>query len=190
MSPDYQGYHQQLLTATALYQESEKPELEKIEACFKCSLDYWNKVKQLVKEFGFRTTGEEIHFFKKIKPLFTARIEYYTQRYHALLFMPVNDEEELRRFWEWEMRKIERFKENNEEFCRYMREGATDKDTEYFLRSADNTPPLLHGRVHDLDPETATSHDYLVTMIAAYELYNRFIQEKIKGLGGYFFLTK
>jgi len=190
MSPDYQEYYQQLLRATALYQESEKPELEKIEACFKCSLDYWSKVKQGVKEFGFRTPGEEIHFFKKIKPLFTAYIEYFTQLYHALLFMPVNDDLELRRFWKWEMRKIERFQENNAAFCRYMQEGATDKDTEYFLRSAENTAPFHHGRVHDLDPETATSHDYLVTMIAAYELYERFIQEKIKGLGGYFFFTK
>jgi hypothetical protein len=190
MSPNYLEYHQHLLTATILYQESEKPELEKIEACFKCSLDYWTKVKLGVKEFGFRTTEEEIHFFKKIKPLFTAPIEYYTQRYHALLFMPVNDEGEVRRFWKWEMRKIARFQENNEEFCRYMREGATDKDTGYFLRSADNPAPLFHGRVHDLDTETATSHDYLVTMIAAYELYQPFILEKIKDLGGYFFLTK
>lgn len=189
MSPDYLQYYQQLLTATALYQESERPELEKIEACFKCSLDYWGQVKQLVKRRDFPSPVEEIHFFKKVKPLFTSLIEYYTHRYHAVLFMPVDDTQELKRFWKWEMRNIQRFYENNEEFWHYMQNGATDKDTEYFLRAANNTPPLQHGRVHDLDPETATSHDYLVTMIAAYELYNNFIQGEIRRLGGYFFFN-
>lgn len=190
MSPDYQNYHQQLLTATSLCQDSGKPDMEKIEACFKCSLDYWARIKQLVKKHDFPTAEEEIYFFKKVKPLFTARIEYYTHRYHALLFMPVNDLQDLRRFWKWELRKIERFYENNEAFCRYMREGASDKDNEYFVRAANHAAPLLQGRLHDLDPETATSHDYLVTMIAAYELYGGFVQEEIRNLGGYFFLTK
>lgn len=75
-------------------------------------------------------------------------------------------------------------------FCRYMWEGATDKDSEYFLRSANNSAPVLQGKVHDLDPAAATSHDYLVTMMVAYELYEVFIQEEIGKLGGYFFLTK
>jgi RteC protein len=190
MSPDYQEYHHQLLTATSLFQDSGRSDMEKIEACFKCSLDYWGKIKQLVKKHAFQTPEEEIHFFKKVKPLFTARIEYYTHRYHALLFMPVNDAPELGRFWKWELRKIERFYENNEAFCRYIRQGDSDRDREYFIRSANATAPLLQGRVHDLDPETATSHDYLVTMMAAYELYEGFVQEEIRNLGGYFFLTK
>ena len=190
MSPDYQEYHHQLLTETSLCQDSGKSDMEKIEACFKCSLDYWGTIKQLVKTHTFQTPEEEIYFFKKVKPLFTARIEYYTHRYHALLFMPVNDALELRRFWKWELRKMERFYENNEDFCRYMRDGSSDKDSEYFLRASNPTAALLQGKVHDLDPETATSHDYLVTMIAAYELYEGFVQEEIRNLGGYFFLTK
>lgn len=190
MLQDYQEHYRQLLTATASWQESEMPELEKIETCFKCSLNYWSEVKQLVKMHGFQASGEEIHFFKRIKPLFTANIEYYTHRYHALLFMPSNDDLELRRFWEWEIRKIERFYENNREFCRYMREDATDKDAEYFTRTANHLPPLLNGRFYDLDPETATSHDYLVAAIVAYELYEQFIRKEMRDLGGYFFLTK
>jgi hypothetical protein len=189
MMTDYLEYYQPLLAVLESHQAQGTPEISCIEACFKSSLDCWSKVQQLVKERGFQTAAEEIRFFKEIKPRFTGLIEYYTQRYHALLFMPVNDNIELGQFWRWEGRKIERFYENNEAFCRYMQEGATDKDEEYFLRDNKKGPALLHGRIHDLDPDTSTSHDYLVTMLSAYRLYERYINGEIKKLEGYFFLT-
>jgi len=190
MSQDYDVYYQQLLTALAACQEKSATETEKVEACFKCSLDYWGKIQKKVKNKEFQTPAEEIHFFKNIKPRFTAYIEYYTCHYHALLFMPTDDKLELVRFWKWEMRKTERFFESNEGFCRYMREGATERDEEYFLRTGNNGEQVMHGRIHDVDPGTATPADYLVTMIGAYGMYQTFIREEMKKLGGYFFLTK
>jgi hypothetical protein len=104
--------------------------------------------------------------------------------------MPTGDDQEMVRFWKWEMRKTEKFFESNEVFCRYMREGATDRDEELFLRAANNGAQVMHGRVHDVDPRTATPGDYLVTMMGAYEMYQAFIRNEMKKPGGYFFLTK
>jgi len=190
MLQNYDVYHEQMLTALTACEEKATSEMEKVESCFKCSLDHWGKIQKQVKNHDFQTLAEEIHFFKTIKPRFTSFIEYYTCRYHALLFMPTGDNLELVRFWKWEMRKTEKFFENNEVFCRYMREGATTKDEEYFLRASNNGVQVMHGRVHDVDPRTATPGDYLVTMISAYEMYQAFILEEMKKLGGYFFLTK
>ncbi len=39
-----------------------------------------------------------------------------------------------RRFWVWEQRKMEKFYESNEEFCRYIQTGDTSRDEDYFLR--------------------------------------------------------
>jgi len=190
MSLDYDAHHQQLLTALAICEENAASEMEKVETSFKCSLDHWGKIQRQVRKHEFQTPAEEIHFFKKIKPRFTSLIEYYTCRYHALLFMPAGDNLEVIRFWKWEMRKTEKFFENNESFCRYMREGATERDPAYFLRASNNGAQVMLGRVHDVDPRTATPGDRLVTMICAYEMYQVFIREEMEKLGGYFFLTK
>jgi hypothetical protein len=190
MSLDYDDHYQQLLAALAACQEKSTTEIEKVEGSFKCSLDHWGKIQKLIRAHDFPTSAEEIRFFKKIKPRFTAYIEFYTCRYHALLFMPSDDNLELVRFWKWEMRKTEKFFENNEDFCRYMQEDATGKDEDYFLRASNNGVQVMHGRIHDVDPQTATPGDYLVTTIGAYEMYQTFIRGEMKKLGGYFFLTK
>jgi len=192
MSPEYQAYYHQLLAAIALHRDTGDGEMEKVEACFKSSLESWSKVRKEVKSHDFTSTEEEVRFFKEIKPLFTSYIEYYTYCYHALLFMPAGNLLELKRFWKWEMRKIERFRENNREFCQYIRQGDTYKDTEYFLRSSNTLPGVrtLQGLVHDLDAEITTSHDYLVTMIGAYDLYEKHILAEIEKLGGTIFFCK
>src|SRR6186713_104273 len=135
MTRDYQEYHQELLNAIILCEESERSEMEAIEACFKCSLDIWGRLQKHIKQNTFASREEEIYFFKKVKPQFTAYIEYYTCRYHALLFRPAEDALELARFWRWELRKIEKFYETHKDFCCYVREGFTEKDDEYFLRA-------------------------------------------------------
>jgi hypothetical protein len=192
MSPEYQEYYQQLLATIESHQVSDYPEMEKIEACFKSSLDFWGTIRREVKKQDFGNTAEEIHFFKTVKPLFTSHIEYYTYCYHALLFLPDSDPMEQKRFWKWEMRKIERFRENNQEFCQYIRQGATHRDTEFFVRSSNITTRARkpQGLVHDLDEEMTTSHDHLLTIIGAYDLYEKHIQTKIEKPGGYIFFTK
>jgi hypothetical protein len=191
MSPEYQEYYHQLLATIRQQKESEKPEMEKVEGCFKASLECWGRIRTLVKQKGFEDIGEEILFFKEVKPLFTSHIEYYTNRYHALLFMPIHDARELHRFWEWEMRKIERFYENNREFCCYIRQGQTHKDAEYFLRGAQKPAIRIRlplGLIHDQDADLATSHDHLATMISAYNLYEQHIQTELGKLNSYIVL--
>jgi RteC protein len=182
MPPEYQEYYRQLLAAIDAHQGVARPEMEMIEACFKSSLDHWGRVYRQVRQQGFGTSAEEIGFFKAVKPGFTAWIEYYTYRYHVLLFRPSGNALEVQRFWKWERRKMERFYESNEEFCRYMKEGATNRDEEYFLRTScapsggRNCAPLMY----DLDSEMSSSMDHLATMIKAYELYEKYIQLNIQ----------
>ena len=184
MSPEYQEYYQQLLAAFRSHEDADITEMEVIEACFKSSLDYWGRICKLVKATGFAGEKDEIHFFKEVKPTFAAFIEYYTYRYHALLFAPVNNVTELGRFWRWEERKMQRFYETNHEFCSYMREGATCRDAEYFLRSS--LPPdkerISSDLIHDADSGLCSPKDPLVTIIKAYELYGRHIETTLAPL--------
>ncbi|HEY4108841.1 RteC domain-containing protein [Puia sp.] len=180
MLPEYQEYYQQLLAAFHSHQATSRTEMEMIEVCFKSSLDHWGKVCRQVKAGGFGDIHEEIRFFREVKPSFASYIEYYTFRYHALLFAPVNDPLELARFWRWEQRKMQRFHEENREFCRYIQEGDTRHDAEYFRKTTDPCGSRHSaGLIHDLDIELVSPKDPLVTIMKAYELYSEYINQKL-----------
>ena len=184
MSPEYQEYYQQLLAAFRSHEDVHTAQVEVIEACFKSSLDYWGRVCRLTKAQGFAEEKDEICFFKEVKPAFSAFIEYYTYRYHALLFAPVNNAQELGRFWRWEEKKIQRFYEANQEFCCYMREGATHRDDEYFLRAS--LPPAKERAsddlIHDGEFGLLSPKDPLVTIMKAYELYGQYMETAVAPL--------
>ena len=164
MSPEYQEYYQQLLTAFHSHNATDRTEMERIEACFKSSLDHWSRVN-LHAQKGFSGESSEIQFFKEVKPLFTGYIEYYTYRYHAVLFQPEEDMFEQKRFWKMEEKKIQRFYENNREFCVYMKSGDTSRDKEYFLRVEDQ--PLESPK------------DHVATLLMSFQLYENYIHSSI-----------
>ena len=177
MSPDYLDHYQQLERAIAGHQGSGLAEMQTVELCFKTSLEYWRKVHRQANQQGFRTVEEEISFFKDVKPSFGARIEFYTYRYHALLFIPAADKLEIERFWKWEQRKIEKFYESNEEFCRYIQAGDTSRDEDYFLRISDLPSGKRQAGYpgYDAGEELSSPMDHLMTTIKAYELYDQYI---------------
>lgn len=181
MSPEYHHYYQALLAAIHFHENEGKTEIEMIEACFKASLDAWGKIGKLARESSFRDESDEIRFFKEVKPTFGASLEYYTYRYHALLFTPLGDQSELRRFWRWEEKKMQRFFDENQEFRTYMRNGDTRRDKEYFVRY----PAAFDGNrpnrdlIHELETDLLSPKDHLVTIIKAYERYAKFIETKL-----------
>src|SRR5580658_575699 len=113
MLPEYQENYQVLLAVFHSHENEYKAEVEMVEACFRASLDSWSKMGKLARKIGFRDESEEIMFFKVVKPSFGACLEYYTYRYHALLFSPAGDPAGMRRFWRWEEKKMQRFFDDN-----------------------------------------------------------------------------
>jgi len=104
MSQDYDVYYQQLLAALAACQEKSATEVEKVEACFKCSLDYWGKIKKRWKTRSFKLLQKRYTSLKISNSIY---------RLHRILYLPLpcpalhatDDKLELVRFWKWEMRK-------------------------------------------------------------------------------------
>lgn len=181
LSTEYLEQYELLLRVLVTHQEAGLSETGVVEASFKSSLEHWRRVYRRAIDQGFGSVAEEIRFFKEVKPAFVARIEYYTYRYHALLFVPAGSEKEIRQFWERELRKIEKFYEANKDFCRYIQQGDTARDEEYFLRAAGRSPEERAGEdpVYDPDSELTSSGDRLVTRFRAYELYGKYIYERI-----------
>jgi hypothetical protein len=154
---------------------SDLNEKEKMEACFRCGIGHWNQLKEKIKLEGFESDEQEIHFFKNIKPRFTGEIEYYTQRYHALLFLPEGDEKLQHDFWEGELGRMDKFFGAYHNFFDYYRSGKTSEDVRYFLLRNTDGSNIAHLNVFDIDQQTATSHDWLLTNMIAYEKYRKYV---------------
>jgi len=155
--------------------ESDLPEKQKMEDCFRAAIGHWNEIKVLIKSEGFSSDEGEIHFFKNIKPRFTAEIEYYTLCYHALQFLPDGDNTIKAAFWSGELSRLEKFFSVYHDFISYCQEARSDKDNLYFLRRNTEENGLAPARVFDMDAETTTVHSSLLSILIGYTKYRNHV---------------
>lgn len=114
-----------------------KEEGEMIQTCFEIAGTYKEQLNQAVRNYQFPNKSDEIFFFKKIKPLFTAEVEFYTYLYHIFLFKTREieaDKIELARFYKRQLLKKEKLKKENPDFIKYIEENANYADLQWFTR--------------------------------------------------------
>jgi hypothetical protein len=112
-------------------------EEERIQLCFEVASNYKEKIKESVRSYQFSNQADEIFFFKKVKPLFNAEAEYYTYRYHTVLFKtkdPDADANELSDFYKRQLLRKEKFKREFQVFYEYITNEATYADKQWFTR--------------------------------------------------------
>jgi hypothetical protein len=147
---------------------------EQVQNAFTICNIAWNEVKDKLKGHRFSKEEQEIEFFKKIKPLFTSKIEYYCLIYHGLLFEP--DEHSMAiEFWRRERGRLQKFRTDHKDFIACYQNEVCLMNRHYFLRNAflETGGPGL--KLYD-DKNSVTNGDVLVaTMIALtrYEDYSK-----------------
>lgn len=113
-----------------------------------------------VTKAGFQTPEEEIHFFKRIKPQVMGYLIYFTQVRVCELRKPRAGKSNQVRFYEKQMRKVNKFFSRNVDFVHYMEEEYDHLDRELFTRKVGNGF-LLNAANQYSSPEFSTSHDML-----------------------------
>jgi len=137
---------------------------KQIEHSFAICNQYLAIVRQEAESYIFKTPADEIYFFRQIKPLFTAEVEYYSFYYHAQLFKAeVSDPVKVEQFWIREATRLEKFIAENRDFYEYYKQSRTDKDAECFTRNKN----------------TDTNYDPLVSTLLALERYHEYVQTEM-----------
>lgn len=131
------------------------------------------KVKALVLEEQFDTEGEEIEFFKILKPQFSGLIIFASERYSYQSNKPIITNQ-LSEYCEEQLKFINRFFRQHEFFYQYYRLGATEMDSIHFLRGR-KPLDLINLDFPDVDPTFATAGDYLFAKFFAYEKLQEYI---------------
>jgi hypothetical protein len=166
----YELLYQHMLAALSACKEERMPAAQKIEQCFQVAYLHTYRLAQSVCVRSLRFE-DEICFFKYIKPVFTVEMDYYLLRYHAALFLP-DREAAIRKFWERERLRLERFREEQAEFYQYYQNGSTARDHYYFRASPGISPRYSFG---DFNSSFFSVGDALVSWLLALERYCSFV---------------
>lgn len=162
--------------------ENEKlSELSSVELCIKISRRCMQNLRLELRKHHFKSTEDEIYFFKHIKPSIYSKIKFFSKLYQFLLARPQGSIKKQRNFIDAEIEKLQRDYKKNLDFVKYYREGSTYLDRYYFLRGKDEVQLITDTSHYLTDAEFSTSHDNLVAKIMAYDLlinhYQKLLQE-------------
>jgi hypothetical protein len=123
---------------------------------------------------------EEIDFFKNDKPQLTSQIIYFNELCSIECNKPIASEKTIRKYYTNQFKKLELFFIDNAEFYSYYRKGNTYFDAIYFLRNQNNDKFMMDGFNFQIDKSFATSHDYKVAQILAYQKVQSYLSDKLK----------
>lgn len=148
------------------------------EEAYLVTTQYWQRVKQLVRDSGFADDASEIDFFKNLKSKFTSLLEYY------LLVRRYQDysdgiPEVIERLRQQETTRIIAFRQKHAAFIDYYNQGRTEWDDLYFLRRKYHKVQRVASQVYDRMQDFWTNGDWILTIYQADKLFEEFLSTSI-----------
>lgn len=143
--------------------------------------DALKKIKERITQYPFKTTAEEILFFKQEKPRFLAEQLFALEMVNVQTSRPLYDAENLKTFYQNELSGPGRFFSQYKAMYQYYQLDATDLDELLFIRGA-KPPSMLLPETQNLDPAFSTNGDYAFAKFIAMERLQAYLIEELKEL--------
>ncbi|SDS45066.1 RteC protein [Christiangramia echinicola] len=141
-----------------------------------------SKLKEIVEKEDFENTPDEIEFFKNIKPCPMSYLIYFSEVRSCETRKPKAGKNFQFRFFEKELRKINKFFYKNNDFVQYMEQGHEYLDHQLFTRNHRKNYPFTPMINYYQYPEFSSSHDMLWAKIQAMYRLIHFIREAMETL--------
>jgi hypothetical protein len=140
------------------------------------------QLKDLVSQHTFDDIGEEVYFFKHLKPLFISKFIYYSSILELESRRPHAGKKTLKKFYENELEKLKTFYEQHSEFYSYYRRDATYLDHKIFVRNSYDLKMKLSSGFYNFDLSFTTSHDHLISHFIATRDYEQYLRKQITAI--------
>lgn len=161
--------------------ETENP-IKQAELSIKATIKTIEKLKTFFNRYTFENKSEEIEFFKKVKPVFAAKLIYFNEIYNIEIAKPSGSKKAIKKHYNNHLQKLKLFHKENIEFYKYYRAGNDSLDKKYFLRGKHDIKLTLDSFYFQSDFNFATSHDYKVAQIIANDEIQSFLNANLKSL--------
>jgi len=152
------------------------------EKAIKILIPTLEKLKTQLLKHSFSNKEDEIHFFKIIKPTFTAKLIYYNELYNIETNKPFGPNKSIRKYYNTELLKLETYFHENLEFYKYYRTGNQSLDKKYFIRGKHDIKFTLDSSYFQADRRFSTSHDYKIARILANDEIKIYLEAQINTL--------
>lgn len=136
------------------------------------------ELKKLITLSTFEGIGEEIYFFKHLKPLFISKYIYFMKVLSIVSSMPHSSEKALKKYYETEWEKLKQYHSENADFYNYFRRNATYMDHKYFVRNSFDLKMKLSFNLYNFDESFTTSHCHQVAHVLANDLVEVFLRKE------------
>jgi len=156
--------------------------IEKAEKGIKISKDMLRILRDIIFDSTFKSSAEEIDFFKNIKPKVYNKLIYYVKLFNIESKRPRGSSKSQRKYFDNEIERLQAYFNDNLEFYQYFRRGGSSLDSQYFIRGKDDirlNPDNFHFFT---DEKFSTSHDSTVATILAYDMLIIHLKQEIDKL--------
>jgi len=133
-----------------------------------------------IEKDDFDSPDKEILFFKNVKVIPMSFLIYFSEIRSCEVQKPKAGIDFQLRFFEKEIKKINKFFSRNSDFVHYMEQGHIYLDHQFFTRNHFNNFPLTPVINYYQYPEFTTSHDMLWAKIQAMYKYIHYIRSSIQ----------
>ena len=120
-------------------------------------LEALSQLKQHILTHNFKTTQEEIYFFKEIKPRISSQTHLSQLHLQDQKPKAQGGKHICTKYYNNELRRLKTYFDNNFEFYKYYRTGNTLLDQHYFIRGKQDIRLNLDTYYFETDHQFATS---------------------------------
>lgn len=163
--------------------ESEKEDiLEKAEEGIKITKRALEQLNLFVLKKRFKSSSDEIHFFKNIKPHVFSKLIYYQKLFNIESKRPRSSNKAQIKYFNQHIDRLQNYFHDHLEFYHYYRRGATFLDEHYFVRGKADIRLFPDTFSFFIDEKFSTSHDSTVATILAYDMLIVYLKTEIDKL--------
>lgn len=141
-----------------------------------------DSLRSFIAKYKFRSTAEEIHFFKELKPAFCSRLFYHISVYNIETRKPNGGYKVIKKYLQNELDKLKRYFDNNLDFYKYYRTGSNYLDHKYFVRGKHDIRLSIETFHFETDPKFSTSHDHRISTILSHDLLQVYLEDSLAEL--------
>ncbi len=139
------------------------------------------KLRMFISNYQFENTGEEIQFFKIIKPKFFTELFYTQNIFKIVSNLPVGLSEDKNEYFITELSGIQKYIESNKDFLLYYRSGSCLFDEIYFVRKPPDLWLSLTAAEYG-DQIFTTVYDNKLAKLLAYNRLSTFLINSINSV--------
>lgn len=143
---------------------------------------YIRKLHIEVEKKSFTTQGDEIHFFKHVKPQIFSKLIYYGKLFTIESKRPRGNNTSQIKYLRYQIDKLQTFFNDNLEFYNYYRRGAMSMDEHYFVRGNRDLRLPSDSFHFFIDDHFSTCQDGTVATIMAYDMLIVYLQREVDHL--------